>query len=240
MTFPQRFIMLQNGLSGIDGPTKVAESADVSNALDGGAGGAYAPSAELDVGGKGLGHYLPALTGTLPWPAFGADPGAKRSFTRTCSWADAQKLAGANSITFGGGNGIVPMLLGAGGGFAACYGLGNWPPQGAIITAIRSYFVVPTAHTATNYPQISLYSYNPTTNANDILIGTQIFPNPVSGPAYQNGGVPNMINLTGLAVTVNRATTQYVVALYDEGGGLAGNLHTGFQIDFTLSDFEVA
>ena len=208
--------------------------ADLSKAVDGAAGGSYAPTVALTVAGQGLQMTL----GTAPstWMQFAE---GTRSITRSFAAQPVSFLAGgaglgASGYVGGNGGGIFTRLLEV--------------PNNATVVSLKLYFKIVIGHGAvpTTGPGISLTRLTSSTGA--VVALAPVTPLymvvPLSVATYENGGAIQSLLYTATQnnTAAARGTQQFFFTVVDEAGGgaLAGNLFYGFDLTYTLLDLEVA
>ena len=207
---------------------------DLSKAVDGAAGGSYAPTVALTVAGQGLQMTL----GTAPstWMQFAE---GTRSITRSFASQPVSSSTGAGlgASGFIGGNG-------AGGIFIRLLDV----PNNATVVSLKLYFKIVTGHLTMPAagPGISLTRLTNSTGA--VVTLAPVTPLYMALPAlvatYESGGAIQSLLYTATQnnTAAARGTQQYFLSVVDEAGGgaLAGNLFYGFDLTYTLLDLEVA
>ena len=208
--------------------------ADLSKAVDGAAGGSYAPTVALTVAGQGLQMTL----GTAPstWMQFAE---GTRSITRSFAAQPVSFLVGAGlgASGFIGGNGT-------GGIFTRLLEV----PNNATIVSLKLYFKIVIGHLTMPAagPGIQLQRFTSSTAlpVNLIPAGAIFMTLPLLVSTYESGGAIQSLLYTATQnnTAAARSTQQFFLTVFDEGGGgtIAGNIFYGFDLTYTLLDLEVA
>ena len=137
-----------DGVSTLTSAQLVALDLNGYGAVSGDNGGAWAPSASIDIGGAGINPTLKAAT----WPNFAADGGAIRTFVRAMLAAPAAYVSYAAQTASG-----IIVGNGAGGNFDR--EIGSLLPDGATLTSIVFRAAILNSHASlpTTFPRMSVY-----------------------------------------------------------------------------------
>lgn len=225
---------LVNGVSTVDHTDLEFIDADQAAAVNGDAGGAWAPTSPISIGGFGLQRSYKAAT----WDDFAADGGAARTVVRRGSFVPVMRmLVGAiNDWGVAQGMGFGPILT------AALL----IPPDHATLTKIRTYFKVSVGRVTMPItgPGLDVTAYDPSLSPPVAVqlssTNTQYFalpPPPTTNYELATTQfwdyVPNQNNV------LDRTTNLYVLTLSDEanGGAIGLNKFYGYEATFTMADW---
>lgn len=205
----------------------------MSNALDGGSGGSYAPLLELDVGGLGFGRTLPA-SGTssgFAWDAFAqdtADDGTSAARTHRRVRDLAPGATFVSGWTISNSSALRATLTGGGTTAAAEIPLNDILADGETITSLTVRFSIALGHAGlpANQPKINFVVHN-ITGTNTAVAFAQLAAG--SQAQYENGGSSQTITISvGLTTLIDKTNNTYVLLVTDEWGtnAQAGNKYT--------------
>ena len=207
--------------------------ADLSKAVDGAAGGSYAPTVALTVAGQGL--QMTLATAPSMWMQFAE---GTRSITRSFASQPVSFLSGgaglgASGYVGGNGGGIFIRLLEV--------------PNNATVVSLKLYFKIVIGHLTMPAvgPSIQLQRFTSSTALPVNLVPAAISMTlPLLVATYESGGAIQSLLYTATQnnTAAARGTQQFFLTVFDEAGGgaLAGNIFYGFDLTYTLLDLEVA
>lgn len=207
-------------------------------AINGDAGGTWAPTNPVVLGGQGI---QPTLAPTT-WPNFAADTSSKRTIVRILHAMPYAKLAGG-TVADGGITG---------GGIGSCFNrIIDTVPHGATITLIRAMinFVGGRASLPTTYPMLSVRRIPAATG----ILSVYLKSTDAGSGVNETFAVPPLLAtynaLANSVVTytpdqnnvLDRTQYAYHMQIFDEAGGgaVAGNIFKAIEITYTLTQFEV-
>lgn len=235
---------LSNPISGKTDGTSVITAAEanaigvaIAKAIDGTGGGAYTPTATLQIGGVAGGLKLTETTGTasriqltsrnitrmMDGSGYVVPSGAGWAYDSVAPTAGAFKYINTSS----GVECLLPVAV----------------PDGAAIREIKVYFVGGSGHAAfpggqPTMPIVNLLHYDITTGALTSL-GTQSDTTTGSAGAYENA-TPHAITLTGLNHTVRRDVRRYFVEFTAETGAnfQSGGVIHGMSVSYDVTYYD--
>lgn len=227
MTFPKRYaVPVTDGITTFPAVVANGWNVDISNAVDGGSGGVYAPMAELDIGGLGLGRTLP-FTGSgsgLGWDTFNNDTAIdgtahSRSVIRSRSLAHGAVFVAGTNWTIITKLTLRHVLQGGGLAGLATIPLNDTLVNGEVLTSVVVSFGINLGHSALPafQPSFSIIR-NGFDGTNSVLGGVTLAAPNVS--AYENGGALQTVTI-GLTTTIDKANNEYVLSIADEQGSFA-------------------
>jgi len=211
---------------------------DHAKAIDGTGGGAYPLTSALTLAGQGViwnfqgqssGIYLPPN-----WMQFAE---GTRAIVRSFAAAPVAQLVSA-TLAYSG------IVTGQGNGVAFVRNIEV--PHNATLNTLKLYFKINVGHGSlpSTGPAVALTSIVSGAPVALTLAATnpQYFAIPSSIATYENGGAVQSLTYTASQNnTAIRSAQRLMLSVVDEvgGGALAGNQFLGFDLTYTLPDFEV-
>lgn len=212
-------------------------------AVNGDAGGTWAPTAPVVIGGGSAGGMTITLSGgaTPNYPAFGATPTLQR-YRAILEKGSPRIYAGGSIVSLAGLAG--PIVRGSASGQV----VGFWLDvrDGATLTNLVLITQIVTGHGSlpTTFPQAVVQRVDLSTGAHTTVnlcsTGAQNFPTPGNVAAYEASG--NWQFVWTFALDQNNVVAKnqyaYCVVITDESGGgaLPGNQWSSYKLSYTLPD----
>lgn len=234
-----------DGVSTLDSAKLVQLDQGQFKSINGDDGGTWAPSASVQVGGAGLGAYLPAKTDALPWPTFGADAGAIRTFKKAFLPTPANRLI-SGTLTSG-------AWIQGNNGASGCFSRKLDVPDGATITNVRMFVNIVTGHVSlpTLAPGLTVQRLKPGASATltDVLDSADTTKDGKT-ITYTLPGAVGTYNALGEVFVdypcnqnnvTDRNQYEFLLTVQDEtgGGAITGNIFSGGIVTFTLPKLAV-
>jgi hypothetical protein len=233
MTFPKEYATpVVDGLNTI--PAKVVNdwNYNISQAVDGGSGGSYAPLAELDIAGLGLGRTLPGSGSAsgLGYDTF-ANDSSTDGFTVTAATRLHQRVRdfapgaawASTAWTIQNASGLRAYLLGTAVTTPVEIPLDDILQNGEVVTSLTFHYAIAQGHGGlpTNRPTFKVVQH--LVGGTNVLLDTIVVPSGGSVAAYEAGGliqslVANVFFGGITAFTVNKQDSTYVLEIIDENG----------------------
>lgn len=236
MSLSNPFGAKTDGTSVITAAEITAAGVAIAKAIDGTGGGAYTPTATIQIGGVSGGIKLTETTGTASRVQL-----TSRNITRV--------MSGAGYVTPSGAGWAYDSVAPTAGAFkyintssgVECL-LPVAVPDGAAIREVKVYYVGGTGHSAfpggaPTMPIVNLLHYDITTGALTSL-GTQS-DTTATAAAYESA-TPHAITLTGLNHTVRRDIRRYFVEFTAEAGGnfQSGGVIHGMTVSYDVTYYD--